>query len=99
MKKKGQVLIGFAAESSNLEKEGLRKLERKNLDMIAVNNISSEETGFEVDSNQVLLVTAESSELLPHTSKAQTAALILDRAVARLTMAEESAVTHAGSSA
>lgn len=47
--------------------------------MIAVNNIKSDATGFEVDSNQVLLVTPDGSESLPFTSKDHTADLILDR--------------------
>jgi len=78
----GQILVGFAAESSNLEEEGRRKLERKNLDMIAVNNICSTETGFESNRNQILLIDNEGSRLLPMTSKEHTADLIWDRVVA-----------------
>jgi phosphopantothenoylcysteine decarboxylase/phosphopantothenate--cysteine ligase len=78
-KKEGQILVGFAAESSRLELEGRKKLEAKNLDMIAVNNINSDSTGFEVDNNQVLLLTVEGAETLPFTSKDHTADLILDR--------------------
>jgi phosphopantothenoylcysteine decarboxylase/phosphopantothenate--cysteine ligase len=78
-KKEGQILVGFAAESSRLELEGRKKLEAKNLDMIAVNNINSDSTGFEVDNNQVLLLTVEGTETLPFTSKDHTADLILDR--------------------
>lgn len=82
-KRDGQVLVGFAAESSRLVEEGLRKLQAKNLDLIAVNNISSASTGFEVDTNQVLLIGRNGSETLPFVSKEKTADLILDR-VARL---------------
>ncbi|WP_240910084.1 bifunctional phosphopantothenoylcysteine decarboxylase/phosphopantothenate--cysteine ligase CoaBC [Desulfopila sp. IMCC35008] len=78
-KKSGQLLVGFAAESSNLEVEGRKKLEAKNLDLIAVNNINSDDTGFETDNNQVLLLSANDAEMLPFTSKAQTSDLILDR--------------------
>ena len=78
-KKKGQVLIGFAAESSRLESEGRRKLAAKNLDMIAVNNIASHSTGFAVESNQVLLITGSGAETLPFATKDHTADMILDR--------------------
>ncbi|WP_419174960.1 bifunctional phosphopantothenoylcysteine decarboxylase/phosphopantothenate--cysteine ligase CoaBC [Desulfosediminicola sp.] len=78
-KKKGQLLIGFAAESTRLEEEGKRKLDAKNLDMIAVNNINSDSTGFEADSNQLLLITHESSEKLPFASKDRTADLLLNK--------------------
>ncbi len=80
-KPSGQILVGFAAESSNLEEEGRRKLERKNLDLIAVNNISSPETGFESDNNQILLIDREGSRLLPMTSKECTADMIWDEVV------------------
>lgn len=80
-KREGQILVGFAAESTNLEDEGSRKLKAKNLDMIAVNNINSESTGFEVDSNQLLLITPTGSESLPFASKDRTADFLLDRVV------------------
>ncbi len=80
----GQVLVGFAAESQNLQQEGLKKLYSKNLDFIAVNDISSDSTGFEVDSNQVLLISANGAEILPYTSKLHTADLIWDRVVSLL---------------
>ena len=83
-KKAGQILVGFAAESQNLKQEGLKKLQNKNLDFIAVNDIGSDSTGFEVESNQVLLIGRTGSELLPYTSKLHTADLILDRIVSLL---------------
>lgn len=85
----GQILVGFAAESSNLEEEGRKKLERKNLDMIAVNNICSEETGFESENNQILLIDRDGSRLLPMTSKEHTADLIWDRIVERIRSRDE----------
>lgn len=80
-KQKGQLLIGFAAESQNLQQEGLKKLQNKNLDLIAVNNISSSDTGFEVENNQILLISASGAESLPYTSKLHTADLIWERVV------------------
>jgi phosphopantothenoylcysteine decarboxylase / phosphopantothenate---cysteine ligase len=80
-KRPDQILAGFAAESSNLESEGRRKLARKNLDLIAVNNICSADTGFESDRNQILLIDKEGAALLPKTSKEHTADLIWNRIV------------------
>jgi phosphopantothenoylcysteine decarboxylase/phosphopantothenate--cysteine ligase len=83
-KKAGQLLVGFAAESQNLRQEGLKKLQNKNLDLIAVNNISDVNTGFEVENNQILLIGASGTESLPYTSKLHTADLIWDRIVSLL---------------
>ncbi|MGB5231337.1 MAG: bifunctional phosphopantothenoylcysteine decarboxylase/phosphopantothenate--cysteine ligase CoaBC [Desulfoprunum sp.] len=80
-KKEGQILVGFAAESSNLEAEGRKKLATKNLDLIAVNNICSDSTGFECDTNQILLIDREREVLLPMIGKEQTADMIWDRVV------------------
>ncbi len=85
-KRTGQILVGFAAESQNLQQEGTKKLQSKNLDFIAVNDISGENTGFEVESNQVLLIGKSGSELLPYTSKLHTADLIWDRIVSLLVL-------------
>lgn len=78
-KRAGQVLVGFAAESSRLEEEGRKKLQAKNLDMIAVNNIKSDTIGFEVDNNQLLLLTPDGSVSLPLASKDRTADMLLDK--------------------
>ena len=83
-KKSGQVLVGFAAESKNLAEEGLKKLRKKNLDLIAVNDIGGDRTGFEAETNQLLLITRSGTETLPFTSKAHTADLLWDRIVALL---------------
>jgi len=83
-KKPGQVLVGFAAESKNLAEEGLKKLRKKNLDLIAVNDIGGDRTGFEAETNQLLLISRDGTETLPFTSKAHTADLLWDRIVAML---------------
>ncbi len=75
----GQILVGFAAESTNFQEEGQRKLQSKNLDLIAVNDISGDTTGFEVDSNQLMVISATGMETLPHTTKLHSANLLLDR--------------------
>jgi phosphopantothenoylcysteine decarboxylase/phosphopantothenate--cysteine ligase len=72
-------LVGFAAESKNHKKEGLRKLKEKNLDMIVVNDILGKDTGFAADTNQVLVLDRDAkSHSLPLLSKAATAHQILD---------------------
>lgn len=78
-KSSNQILVGFAAESRNLLDEGRRKLEKKKLDLIAINNISEDQAGFEVDTNKVILLDKDSSRDLPLTTKLHTADLILDR--------------------
>ena len=52
-KKGDRLLIGFAAETENLEREARRKLETKNCDMIVANLVGGDDTGFESDQNEV----------------------------------------------
>ncbi len=81
-RKKEQLLVGFAAESENHLSEGQRKLAAKNLDMIVVNDIKGESTGFQVDTNQVTIVTREGVvKELALLSKDQTAMAIFDEVV------------------
>lgn len=80
----GYLLVGFAAESSNLREAGTKKLRNKNLDLIAINDISKSNTGFEVDTNQITLLDSSGFTELPLTSKEETAGLILDRIVSKL---------------
>lgn len=76
-----QLLVGFAAESSNIEQEGQKKLKNKNLALIAVNDISSDASGFAVDTNQITLIDKNRTVILPHTSKSRTADLIWNHIV------------------
>ena len=77
-----QVLVGFAAESNNHETEGRRKLEAKHADMIVVNDILGKQTGFDVDTNQVTLITQEGADQLELLSKEETANNIWDKVIA-----------------
>lgn len=54
-KKKSQVVVGFAAETRDLEKNAVKKLAEKNLDMIAANLIGSPDSGFGADTNRMTL--------------------------------------------
>ncbi|MGV7221864.1 MAG: bifunctional phosphopantothenoylcysteine decarboxylase/phosphopantothenate--cysteine ligase CoaBC [Nitrospinales bacterium] len=78
--KTDQIVVGFAAESQNIIQNALEKLERKKLDLIVANDISSPGLGFQSDSNQVSLIKSESEiETLPKLSKKEIADIILDR--------------------
>lgn len=80
-RKAGQFLGGFAAESNNHEEEGRRKLLQKNIDLIVVNDITSSDSGFDVDTNQVILIDKNGSSALPLMSKEGTADRIWDHVV------------------
>lgn len=54
-RKNGQFLVGFAAETDNLEANAREKLAKKNLDLIVVNDVTQEGAGFGVDTNIVTL--------------------------------------------
>ncbi|WP_275805045.1 bifunctional phosphopantothenoylcysteine decarboxylase/phosphopantothenate--cysteine ligase CoaBC [Desulfurivibrio dismutans] len=73
------LLVGFAAESENHRDEGQRKLTSKNLDLIAINDISAEDAGFAVDNNRVTLLDRNGAvEELPLLSKEEVAHRILN---------------------
>lgn len=55
-KREDQQLIGFAAETNRIKEEASRKLETKNLDLIAANDISKEGSGFGVGTNQMYVL-------------------------------------------
>ena len=80
-RKDNQLLVGFAAESNNHEVEGLRKLKDKNVDLMVVNDIMGEKTGFDVDTNQVTLISQDGVEQLDLMSKEETANRIWNRVV------------------
>ncbi len=81
LRREGQVVVGFAAEAGEaLLPEAQRKLEAKGLDMIVANDIADPTIGFEVDGNEVTLITKGAEpERPPRGSKAQIAGAILDR--------------------
>lgn len=79
-KRKGsRILVGFAAETENLIENGREKLQRKNLDLIVVNDVSREDAGFGSDFNAALLIDRSGSVVeLPLMSKREMAERILD---------------------
>ena len=79
-KKKNQILVGFAAETENLEKNAGQKLKEKNLDIIVGNIVGVPSSGFQADTNIVTLFYRDGSkESLPMMEKDMVANILLDR--------------------
>ena len=80
------MVVGFAAETHDLEAEARRKLKDKNLDFIVANDVTRKDAGFAVDTNQVTILSRQGEpERLPLLSKEEVAELILDRVAELLT--------------
>ncbi|AHI56336.1 bifunctional phosphopantothenoylcysteine decarboxylase/phosphopantothenate--cysteine ligase CoaBC [Listeria ivanovii] len=76
-----QVVIGFAAETENLEENARKKLTSKNADLIVANNISQVGAGFSADTNIVTFYRKDgSSEVLPLLDKKKVAEHIIQEA-------------------
>lgn len=56
--KTNQIIVGFAAESSNVVENAKAKLKRKNIDYIVANDITSNDTGFASDDNKVTIISS-----------------------------------------
>jgi phosphopantothenoylcysteine decarboxylase / phosphopantothenate---cysteine ligase len=79
------VLVGFAAETGDVEKYARDKLVRKNCDLVCANDVSETGSGFDVETNRMLLVKKSGEdEWLPPSSKAEAAHRILDEVAALL---------------
>jgi phosphopantothenoylcysteine decarboxylase/phosphopantothenate--cysteine ligase len=84
-RKEARLLVGFAAETGDLEKNAGKKLVEKNLDMVVANDICQAGAGFNVDTNCVTLLFRDGRvENLPLMQKDALADVILDRVVALL---------------
>ena len=75
----GQVLVGFAAEPGFELDRARAKRERKQVDLIVLNDISRADIGFDVDHNEVAIVGADEVTMVERASKRVVAAAILDR--------------------
>jgi phosphopantothenoylcysteine decarboxylase/phosphopantothenate--cysteine ligase len=80
-KNKGnKIIVGFAAETENVERYAREKLKQKNMDMIVANNITEKNSGFEADTNKVLIIFRDGTiDDLPLMRKSDLADVILDR--------------------
>jgi phosphopantothenoylcysteine decarboxylase/phosphopantothenate--cysteine ligase len=75
----GSVIVGFALETGDALAKGRAKLERKDLDLIVVNDALERGAGFEVDTNRVALLDRDgAAQILPLQSKRDVAEAILD---------------------
>ncbi len=77
-KKEGQFLCGFSMETENMLENSRKKLKKKNLDMIAANNLKVKGAGFEGDTNVLTLITGEKETALELMSKEEAALKLLD---------------------
>lgn len=76
-------LVGFAAETDNLEHYAARKMHEKNLDMIVANDVSQSDAGFNVETNRALLLFRDGRCVdCPLMSKDELAAVIINHIIA-----------------
>ncbi len=73
------VLVGFAAATGDPTPSARRKLTAKRVDLIVANDVTAPGSGFEVDTNQVVLVSRDGEDRLPLMPKIGVAEVILDR--------------------
>ena len=80
----GQFLCGFSMETRDMVENSRKKLEKKNMDLIAANNVKVAGAGFQVDTNQLTLITRYDLKELPLVSKEEAADLLLDEILRRM---------------
>ena len=79
----GQFICGFSMETENMLENSRAKLVKKNVQMIAANNLKVAGAGFGVDTNVLTLITSDSCEELPLMSKEEAAHRLLDEIMKR----------------
>jgi len=84
-KTKGQFLVGFAAETEDLEKNARLKMEKKNLDMIAANLVGASDSGFKADTNKVKLFFRDGTFFdVPLMGKDKVADILIDHIIEKM---------------
>lgn len=78
-RREDQFLCGFSMETENLIENSRKKLEKKNIDMIAANSLKEPGAGFGVDTNVITLITRKGLERLEKMTKEEAAHEILNR--------------------
>ena len=81
MRRPGQILAGFAAETDHVTEHAEEKLKKKKLDLIVANDVTKEGAGFNTDTNIAALITADGIREYPLMQKRQLADIILDEIV------------------
>jgi phosphopantothenoylcysteine decarboxylase/phosphopantothenate--cysteine ligase len=79
MKRPGQILIVYAAETENLLDHARAKLIKKNADLTVANDVTEPGAGFDSDTNKVTILSQSETVSLPMMTKAEVACAILDR--------------------
>ncbi len=74
-------IVGFSAETGWRIERAKEKLRRKNIDMVVFNDVSKEGSGFDVDTNEVVIIDNEGERSLPMMHKEDVAMEILNRAM------------------
>ena len=82
-RKPGQFLCGFSMETENILENSIKKLKKKNLDLIAANNVKIAGAGFQVDTNVLTLIGPDFVRELPLVSKDEAADALLDEIMRR----------------
>jgi phosphopantothenoylcysteine decarboxylase/phosphopantothenate--cysteine ligase len=80
-RKKRPFMIGFAAETGKRIERAKKKLKEKKLDMIVFNDVTEEGSGFDTDTNRVVIIERQRETALPRMSKDSVANAILDKLV------------------
>jgi phosphopantothenoylcysteine decarboxylase/phosphopantothenate--cysteine ligase len=84
-KKVTQYLVGFAAETERLVEQAAEKMKAKRVDLMVANDVTTPGSGFEVDTNQAVLVAPDgTAHPLPQMPKIELADAIWDRVAAEL---------------
>ena len=78
-KKPGRFLCGFSMETENLLENSRKKLQKKNLDMVAANSLAQPGAGFGGSTNVLAIITSRDVEQLPLLSKEEAAHRLLDQ--------------------
>jgi phosphopantothenoylcysteine decarboxylase/phosphopantothenate--cysteine ligase len=77
-KRPGQTIVGFAAETNDVERNARVKLTRKRADLIVANDVSAPGAGFEHDTNAVVIVSHTSSTTVALSDKREVARAVVD---------------------
>ena len=79
MKRSGQVLVAFAAETDHAVENARSKLVKKNADFVVLNDVTKPGAGFDVETNIITIIGRETEEVFPLMSKREAADIIVDR--------------------
>ena len=84
LKKKGQILVGFALETENESANALKKLETKNFDLVVLNSLQDEGAGFGHDTNKISIIDSNQKTDFELKSKTEVAKDILKAIIDKL---------------